>query len=75
MALSIISVVRISGPQCDHISMTVDDEGTERTFATSFAEVDELIGGQPLRAKRDLVLLWAAYRRAMGRAVVGMDIG
>jgi hypothetical protein len=30
--------------------------------------------GGPLQAKRDLVLLWAAYRRSQTRVVIGVDI-
>jgi hypothetical protein len=72
MALSITSITRENGTTCDHIVVTVDDEGTSRTFRASFMEVDKLIDdlGGPLQAKRTLVLLWAAYRRSKGRAAV-----
>jgi len=72
MALSITSIVRENGSTCDHIVAAVNDEGTSRTFRSSFMDVDKLIDdlGGPLAAKRTLVLLWAAYRRSKGRAVV-----
>jgi hypothetical protein len=74
--ITITGIARKSGPGCDHIVVSVDDEGTPRTIDTSFPEVDALIErlGGPLQAKRDLVLLWAAYRRSQTRVVIGVDI-
>lgn len=76
MALSITNVTRDNGPNCDHIVVEVNHEGTTRTFNTSFAEIDALIeqlGGE-LLAQKALVQLWAAYRRARGRSVLNVVI-
>lgn len=76
MPISITSVVRVNGPACNHITITVDDEGQSRSFESSFPELDALIDqlGGPLAAKKALVLLWAAYRRSQARVVVGVNI-
>lgn len=76
MPVSITSVQRENGPTCDHVEVTVNDEGTTRTLRTSFAEIDRMIEdlGGTQAAKRTLVLLWAAYRRSRSRAVTGVEI-
>jgi len=70
MPLKIVSITKPTG--CDHIIVTVDHEGVSRTFTTHLGQIDSLIddAGGPLLATRDLVLLWAAYRRARGRDVI-----
>lgn len=74
MALSITSVTQPTG--CTHRLVTVDHEGTARTFTTTFEELDTLIGqyGSPVEAGKALVMLWAAYQRSQGRAVIGVTI-
>lgn len=76
MALSITNVTRLNGGACDHIRVDVNAEGQARTFATSFPELDALIDslGGEVEAVRALLMLWAAYRRRAGRAVVGVVV-
>lgn len=76
MPLSITSVVRMNGVQCNHVTITVNHEGTTRTFETSFPELDELITklGGPVEAQKSLVMLWAAYRRFHSRTTTGVNI-
>lgn len=76
MALSITSVTRANGPTCEHVIVTVNDEGATRSFDSAFSEIDRLIDelGGDVQAKRVLVLLWAGYRRRQARAVTGVDI-
>lgn len=75
MALSITSVTRENGGDCNHLEVTIDHEGTPRTFRTSFGEIDRLLDAMtPAEQGRLLVLLWAAYRRRMSRSVVGVPI-
>lgn len=74
MPLSIASIVRENGPNCDHIVVTVNHEGVTRTFNTSFKEVDALLAEMtPLEQLRMLVLLWAKYRRTQSRTVVNVE--
>lgn len=77
MALFITSVVRENGATCDHLVVTVNHEGASRTFKTSFGEVDRLLDSfdTPADAAKALVILWASYRRKMGRAILNVDIG
>jgi hypothetical protein len=60
----------------DHRRIVVDDEGVTREFVTTLEEVDQMIAdlGGTQKAKKTLVLLWAAYRRSQGRAVTGVAI-
>ena len=76
MAISITAVQRLNGSACDHLIVTVDHEGTTRTFASSFPEIDGLVEelGGPIQAQKALVLLWAAYRRHHGRSVLNVEI-
>lgn len=76
MSLSITSITRHNGPECDHLQVTVNHEGTTRTFDTSFDELDHLIEtlGGAVQAQKTLVMLWAAYRRAHSRAVLSTVI-
>lgn len=76
MSLSITNIQRIHGPNCQHIIVTVDHEGTSRQFETSFPDVDVLIDqlGGPQEAMKALVMLWAAYRRRNGRAVLNVEL-
>lgn len=75
--LKIISVTRERGATCNHVAIVVDHEGTNRTFNSSFGELDALIArlGGPVEAAKTLVLLWAGYRRAQaGRAIINVEI-
>jgi len=75
MALSITSITRKNGPACDHVTVVVNDEGTSRTFHSAFGEIDDLNSHlSAVEQKRLLVLLWAKYRRAAGRSVLGVEI-
>lgn len=76
MPLSITAVDRHNGPTCDHLTVTVNHEGATRTFTTSFGEIDALIEGLggPIQAQKSLTMLWAAYRRAHSRSVIGVNI-
>lgn len=75
MPLSITSVARTNGAACDHITVTVNHEGTTRTWQTSFGAVDTLLNQMtPIEQLRLLVTLWAKYRRANGRSVEGVTI-
>lgn len=75
MAISITSIVRKNGPDCNHIRVTYNDEGTSRTFDTSFAEVDGFKNELTALELKELFLtVWAQYRRARGRTVLNVDI-
>lgn len=75
MPISITAIDRHNGAQCDHITVTVNDEGTTRTFNTGFSEIDSLFDNLTvIEQKKLLVMLWARYRRAAGRAVIGVNI-
>jgi predicted sulfurtransferase len=75
MALSITSITRENGAACDHVSVVVSHEGVNRTFKSSFGEIDTLMDRMaPLEQLRMLCLLWAKYRRAEGRAFLGVTI-
>lgn len=75
MALSITSVTRKNGAQCDHVTVTANDEGVTRTFDSSFGEIDALFSDLGTgEQRRMLVLLWAKYRRSQGRQVIGVEI-
>jgi hypothetical protein len=74
MALSITSATRQNGPTCDHLTVTVAVEGRSVTVSTSFAEIDAIVPDSDADLLRMLVYTWAAYRRRMGRAVVGVNI-
>ena len=73
MAISITSAVRENGPVCDHLTVTVNVEGVNKTFKTSFAEID----GLPMASNEDLkeiVIRWAKYRRSQNRTILNVDI-
>lgn len=75
MAISITAIDRHNGATCEHIAVTVNDEGVSRTFETTFTEVDRLFEElSVLDQKKLLVMLWARYRRATGRQVIGVNI-
>jgi hypothetical protein len=76
MALTITNVVRANGPTCEHLTVTVNDEGVDRTFETEFSEIDHIVDGLGgvQDSKRTLILLWAAYRRRFGRSIQNVDI-
>ena len=75
MALSITGIQRVNGAQCDHLTVTVDHEGTSRQFTVSFGEIDALLADlSAMEEARMLVLFWAAYRRKKGRAVLNVVI-
>jgi hypothetical protein len=75
MALSITSITRKNGASCNHVTVVVDDEGVSRTFHASFQEIDDLLAEQTVvEQKKMLVFLWAKYRRAMGRTVLGVEV-
>lgn len=71
MSLSITSITSPTG--CAHRLVVVDQEGVSRERVLSFTEIDDLIDTYPtqLEAMWALVVLWAAYRRKVGRAVSG----
>lgn len=76
MALTITDI----SPRCasgDHVTVTVDHEGTTRSFDVHVRDdMDDLIEkfGGPLQATKMLVMLWAGYRRSRSRAVQGVTI-
>jgi len=74
--LSVTNITRIHGPLCKHYTVTVNHEGVSRQFPVNEAAIDALIDslGGPIAAQKDLVILWLAYRRAMNRALTGVDI-
>lgn len=75
MSLTITNIQRTNGASCDHITVTVNDEGTNRTFSTSFPEIDAMFNDLTLiEQKKMLVILWAKYRRAFGRTVLNVEI-
>jgi len=77
MAITITAVTRDGGSNCQHVTITVNDEGSTRTVKTSYGEIDAFLDERfdsPQEMKKALVLLWARYRRAQGRAVVNVGI-
>lgn len=74
MSLSISSAT--SPSSCNHLLVTVDQEGTQRQFRMTLAEVDTLLDSfeSPAEAFKALVMLWAAYRRKFARTIVGVVI-
>lgn len=76
MPLSITSVDQnLNGAGCSHIRVNVNHEGVARTFVTSFDQVDRYFDEfSPAERLQMLVTLWAWYRRAQSRSVVGVTI-
>jgi hypothetical protein len=74
MALSITSAARLNGAGCDHITVVANVEGRTVTVQTSFSEIDAIVPDTDAELLRMLVFTWAAYRRRVGRAVVGVNI-
>lgn len=75
MALTITSVTRDGGAACNHVTIVVSQEGTSRTFKTSFGEIDAMFTEMStVEQLKMLVCLWAKYRRTLGRSVVAVDI-
>ena len=76
MALSIVGIARDGGPGCDHVTVTISDEGTVRAFKSSYGELDDLIASKGGRAEgcKELVMLWVAYRRSQSRPIIAVDI-
>jgi len=77
MAITITNITRDGGPNCQHLTIVINDEGSTRTFKTSYGEIDAFLDGHfdsPQEMKKALVLLWARYRRSQGRAVVNVGI-
>lgn len=75
MSLSITNVQRENGAACNHLTITIDHEGTSRTFKTSFYEIDALLDDlTPLEQLKMLVVLWAKYRRQQSRTIQNVGI-
>lgn len=75
MAIRITAITPVGGAGCDHRTVTVNDEGTSRTFQTSLGEIDTMLDGLSVNdQKKMLVYLWAKYRRSQGRAILNVDI-
>lgn len=74
MALSITSATRQNGAACDHLTVTANVEGRTVTVATSFEEIDAIVPDSDADLLRMLVFTWAAYRRRVGRAIIGVNI-
>lgn len=70
MPLSITSVTNPTN--CNHRLVTVDQEGTTRQRVFSLQEIDDHLDDRdPVDVLWELVILWAAYRRKLGRSVIG----
>lgn len=74
MALSITSATRVNGAACDHLDVVVNVEGRTATVRTSFEEIDGDLPDSDAEIVRLLVVAWAAYRRRVGRTIVGVNI-
>jgi len=73
VSLSVTSITRVTGVNCNHFVVTVDHEGISYTQRVQDADLDNLPDGEAELTKQ-LVLIWAKYRRNKGRAIVGTII-
>jgi len=70
MSVSITNITRANGPGCNHLTITVDVEGVERTIHVDPTDLDFDDAISP----QQLIVAWARYRYKRERPVVGVEI-
>lgn len=72
MALSITGIARENGAACDHLVITVDDDGTSRTLRLSVADAARTLDSYEPNYRVALVLCWLRYKRARGASLASL---